>query len=541
MAKMFPNHLHDDVKSPAERLLYQAFQEQLPDDFTIFHAISWQVSDLHSGVKDGEVDFVIACPNLGILVMEVKGGSIRYDSTENEWYSNVHSIKDPFKQACQSKYSLLNLLKEQPYWSKRWISIGHAVAFPNVVVDGRLRPDAPREIVLDSTQLKNLSGWVKDVFNYYHRQDKHQDELDNIGIQELTQTLSRSIEIHRSISSKIRTQENEFIRLTEQQFRLLDFLGKHQRVAISGCAGSGKTLLAVEKACRLNDQGFSVLLTCFNKGLAEFLRKSVGKRKGLYVCHFHALCKELAIKAGIDLNVYQNYNLDVLFNKIYPELLVDAADELNWRVDAVIVDEGQDFGENFWLALKCLLNDPDNGTFYYFYDDNQNIFDRYWKPPLEEVPFTLTENWRNTKQIHSYLLQFYKGQKSTTALGTQGHPVEILDYKTNNQLKNILSDILHHLVVKEKVAAKDIVILTTRKMPLLENKLIGKFLVKAKPDHTSNEIECHTIHHFKGLERSVVILIETELHNVSYLKNLLYVGVSRARHHLIILRPDEPF
>jgi ATP-dependent exoDNAse (exonuclease V) beta subunit len=116
-----------------------------------------------------------------------------------------------------------------------------------------------------------------------------------------------------------------------------------------------------------------------------------------------------------------------------------------------------------------------------------------------------------------------------------------LDYRTNNELKDILSNVLHHLVVKENVAAKDIVILTTRKMPLIENKLIGKFLVKANPNHSNNEIECHTIHHFKGLEPSVVILIETELHNVSYLKNLLYVGISRARHHLFILRPDEPF
>jgi ATP-dependent exoDNAse (exonuclease V) beta subunit len=145
------------------------------------------------------------------------------------------------------------------------------------------------------------------------------------------------------------------------------------------------------------------------------------------------------------------------------------------------------------------------------------------------------------QQIHSYVLQFYKGQNSTIALGAEGYPVEIQDYTTNYQLKNLLSGLLHRLVIKEKVAAKDIVILTTRKMPLLENKLIGEFLVKAKPEYNSKEIECHTIHHFKGLERPVIILIETDLRSVSYLKNLLYVGASRARHHLILLKPDAPF
>jgi superfamily I DNA/RNA helicase len=543
MAKMFPDRLPDDVKSPAERLLYKEFEKQLSDDFAVFHEVSWQVDALGNGAQDGEIDFVIACPQLGILVLEVKGGQICCNGTTGKWFSNNKSIKDPFKQACNNKYNMLGWLKEFDYWHQRWIPIGHAVALPDVEVNGWLPPHAPHKIILDHTQLKNLSGWVTDVLDYYRHQDKCQGEFDAISIKELENCISPSIDLKPLLGSTIEQEKQELIRLTEQQFRLLDFLGRRRRVAISGCAGSGKTLLAVEKACRLNEQGFSVLLTCFNKGLAESLKKAIGKKKNLHVYNFHALCNMLAIKAGFDLNPYQKYEYDknLLFNEIYPKLLEDAANKLNWRVDAVIVDEGQDLGEKSWQALKSLLNDPEDGIFYYFYDDNQNIFDHHWKPPLEEAPFTLTENWRNTKQIHSYVLQFYKGQNSTIALGAEGYPVEIQDYTTNSQLKNLLSGLLHRLVVKEKVAAKDIVILTTRKMPLLENKLIGDFLVKAKPDYKNKEIECHTIHHFKGLERPVVILIETDLRSVSYLKNLLYVGASRARQHLIIFKPDAPF
>lgn len=543
MAKMFPEKLGDDIASSAERLLYKAFQEQLSDDFTVFHSVSWQVPDLRSAARDGEADFVITCPNLGILVMEVKGGAIRYDGTAKEWYSNTHSIKDPFKQACDSRHRLLRLLKEQPYWNQRRILIGHAVAFPDIVVNGRLRPDAPREIILDSTQIKNLSDWVKTVLNYYLLQDKRQSILDAEDIKEIVRIFSPSIYLKPLLGIEIHKTKQESKRLSEQQFRVLDFLRQQQRAAISGCAGSGKTLLAVEKARRLNEQGFSVLLTCFNKNLAQFLRKNLRGTRGLQVYHFHGLCKKLASNAGIDPDSSNYSNNDLLWNKIYPELLFKAADQLNWRVDAVIVDEGQDFRENWWLPLQHLLNDPDQGTFYVFYDDNQNLYCPSWKPPFKQAPFTLTENWRNTKRIHSHALQFYKGKNTIVSLGAEGLDVEILDYPSNNntQLQETIGSLLNRLVFDEGVSTNDIVILTTTRKQTLQNKVLGQFRVKADPDLSTQEILCNTIHQFKGLESPVVILVETELRSFERLRNWLYVGTSRARNHLIILQPDELF
>ena len=207
------------------------------------------------------------------------------------------------------------------------------------------------------------------------------------------------------------------------------------------------------------------------------------------------------------------------------------------------MDEGQDFPENWWVALKLLLNQPDDGIFYFFHDSNQNIFGKGWQPPLDEAPFSLTKNCRNTQKIHSYVLQFYSGHDSTIALGPEGKDVEIVSYPSNNNalLKSALSRLLHRLVVKENVATKDIVILTTKRKQALQNQVVGQFLIKADPDTSKNEILCNTIHGFKGLESQVVILVETEMNNNSYLKKLLYVGASRARNQLIILRPNDSF
>jgi superfamily I DNA/RNA helicase len=539
MAKMFPDRLPDNVKSPAERRLYKAFQEQLSDDFTVFHQVRWQVKNLRNGAKDGEADFVIACPKLGILVLEVKGGSISYNGGTGKWLSNNNSIKDPFQQVCDSKYNLLYRLKELPYWSNRWIPMDYGVAFPDIEVNGWLPPHAHHEIILDGTQLNDLSDWVKSVLKYWHGQNPPQGNFDARGVQELVKILRPSITA--PVLLPFAENEQEFKRLTEQQIGILDFLASHRRVAISGCAGSGKTLLALEKARRLHEQGFNVLLTCYNRGLAQFLRQRLGGKQNLHVYSFHGLCEKLFRQAGLppDNDIPQ----DKLFNEIYPNLLIEAADQLGWRVDAVIVDEGQDFPENWWVALKLLLNEPDNGIFYFFHDSNQNIFGKGWQPPLEEAPFSLTNNCRNTQKIHSYVLQFYTGQDSTIALGPLGKDVEIVSYPSNNNalLRSTLSRLLHRLVVQENVATKDIVILTTKQKQALQNQDVGQFRIKADPDTSRNEILCNTIGRFKGLESPVVILVETEMNNNNYLRKLLYVGASRARHQLIILRPNNSF
>jgi len=56
---------------------------------------------------------------------------------------------------------LLDLLKEMVGQPRRHINVGHAVAFPDVVINGSLFGlDKPREIVLDASDLGNLSRWV---------------------------------------------------------------------------------------------------------------------------------------------------------------------------------------------------------------------------------------------------------------------------------------------------------------------------------------------------------------------------------------------
>ena len=535
MARMYPQPMKPDTQSPAERRLYGEFQNQLPDAFTVFHSVSWQLRDTMTGVRDGEADFVIAHPQYGVLVLEVKGGRIRYDGRTEQWYSNQYPIKDPFKQGRSAKYSLLKKLQELPYWRNRWITVGYAVAFPDVAVKGDLRLDAPRELILDASDLTSLTTWVGTALEYLHGQRPDDSPLEATGINELISFLSHSWDLQPLLSTEILEERQELARLTEEQFIMLDFLGRHRRAAISGCAGSGKTTLAVEKARRLAEQDFKVLLTCFNVNLAEFLSSDETLPERLEVANFHKLASKLSRQAGLSHHGPRDSRY---FDEILPEQMMDAVDRLGTRYDAIIVDEGQDFRENWWVPLQCLLHDPDQGIFYVFFDDNQNLYRTAESIPLELAPFSLTRNCRNTQHIHETVMRFYESDQMPLAQGPLGRPVEVHTCDDKNSLKRILRQVLHRLTTSEDLLAEDIVILTPKgreRSLLWQLGMVGNFHLTEQWSTAGGEIFCSTVHSFKGLESPVIILAEIEPYAAQDLESLLYVGCSRACNHLIIL------
>lgn len=535
MARMYPQPMHPDTRSHAERELYTGFQLQLPDDFVVFHSVSWQVRDTTDGVRDGETDFVVAHPDFGILIVEVKGGRIRYDGQAGRWFSNDNIIKDPFKQGREAKYSLLAKLKELPYWSNRWITVGYAVAFPDVTVKGDLRLDAPREVLLDGSDAANLAVWVNQALEYLQGQRPDDHPLGTRGVKELVALLSPSWDLQPLLSAEIEKEERELTRLTEGQFIMLDFLGRRRRVAISGCAGSGKTTLAVEKGKRLAKQGFHVLLTCFNVNLAEFLRSDETLPRQLDVVNFHKLAHDLARRASL---THSGPRDDRYFDDVLPEMMMEALDRLGAQYDAVIVDEGQDFRDKWWVPLQCLLHDPDQSIFYVFFDDNQNLYRTAQTIPLELAPFPLTRNCRNTQRIHQVVMQFYQSDQVPLAQGPLGRTVEIHTYADMNGLKRALRQVLHRLVAEENVFSEDIVILTPKgrqRSDLWRLGTVGNFRLTDQWPTSSGEIFCSTIHSFKGLESPIVILAEIEPNAAQDLDSILYVGCSRACNHLIVL------
>jgi hypothetical protein len=138
MARMIPFPMLP-TDSSAERRLYEGFLEQLSDEYVVYHSVDWVMSprggDAQGSPEQGEADFVIAHPEDGVLAVEAKGGTLRYEPDTRRWTQSGHSgphplHKDPFVQARSEIRSLMRILERQPGFERWRPSFGHGLAFP---------------------------------------------------------------------------------------------------------------------------------------------------------------------------------------------------------------------------------------------------------------------------------------------------------------------------------------------------------------------------------------------------------------------------
>jgi hypothetical protein len=524
------------MESDAERRLFEQFREEFSDDFLVFSQVQWLARRRTDGAEDGEADFVIAHPRYGALVIEVKGGGIRRDAQTNQWFTTdrdgaEHEIKDPFALARRSMYALRDKIREADCTREHAYPLAYAVAFPDCYVDEDLGPDAPREIIIDATKTRALKQSVIDAFRFKTAEGEPPGEE---GMEALVHLIGRSWQIETTVGHTIEEQERLIRLLTEEQYRVLDLLGSQRRALISGCAGSGKTMLSMEKARRLAREGRRVLLTCYNQNLGNWIAGQVADQ-GIEARRFLSLCKYYADKAGIELEKRPGESDDEFYGR-FPDALLDAAEKLpDDRFDAIIVDEGQDFEEEWWAALTSLLADPEDSILYIFYDDNQRLYNRNAAFPITSPAFHLTRNCRNTKRIHQAVMMFHKSDTPPECIGPDGDPPHSLEI-TGNERRSI-EEFIDGLVAKQKVKPGDIAVLTRR-----SKERSAWAHPPSRPLWTSTwnlaesggKVLISTVHAFKGLERPAVIVCELGDIDPQDEAHLLYVAFSRAREYLVV-------
>src|SRR5262245_6441394 len=127
MARMIPSELLD-TKSAAERRLFQRLKQDVSDQVVAFHSVAWLTPGEGGRPREGEADFVVAHPSHGVVVLEVKGGRIRYEAKSRHWSSigkkGEARIKDPFRQVRESQHLLIEAFQKAK--GSRKISVGHA-------------------------------------------------------------------------------------------------------------------------------------------------------------------------------------------------------------------------------------------------------------------------------------------------------------------------------------------------------------------------------------------------------------------------------
>ena len=87
--------------------------------------------------------------------------------------------------------------------------------------------------------------------------------------------LAPDILIQVPLGNEIIDEAEDFqVAMTQSQARVLNSLGDNHRQVVTGPAGSGKTVVALEFAKRRVAKGERVLFVCFNRGLNLHLRET---------------------------------------------------------------------------------------------------------------------------------------------------------------------------------------------------------------------------------------------------------------------------
>ena len=396
MPTFYPSITTSFHASEGEKLVYKALQK-LNNEYSVIHSYRW-LGDESQRRSEGEADFLIIHPAKGILSVEVKAGGVAFHN--GNWIqvnrnSGSEKVMDPFGQAAESQYRVRLLLRNS--FRGTMPLIGRAVWFTSVCVDKnvKLPPEAVRDIILDQDSLQEPEKALDAAFRYWKRNLRFVPvPLTGGQYKELLHVLLPSFQIAETISSSARENETSYVQLTRQQFAVLDFLREQKIAAIHGPAGTGKSLLAIEKARMLAQSRQKVLLLCFNEFLLKHLRTQ--ELNPLITVHnVRSLAEE----------ILQNNSLPIeQVNKFFEEYFATDFDDTDWQYPNIVVDEGQDISDAMLEHLSFLaeLND---GSFYVFYDRNQFILERnspeqpQYLDSEAECRLVLYRNCRNTAEI----------------------------------------------------------------------------------------------------------------------------------------------
>lgn len=544
MARFFPERPPEGTPE-SEVEVFNALRS-LDDSYTVFHSVGWHRNQRPS---DGEADFLIAHAALGLLVLEVKGGGINFDAGSRRWTSRnrrgeLNRIDDPYDQVLASKSAIIAELQSDQRWPpRRRVQIGYAVVFPAMPITASgFTSRGKREVTFGRNDLANMPVLVERCLEYWRQADPA-DPPGSDGIAAVVERYGKSWSYAIPLKDAYAPDERRIVELTDQQMEILYSLERQGRAAIAGCAGSGKTLLAIAKARELAGQGKRVLLTCFNRALAEHWISTLDLPPGVVARHFHGYCYDVVRGAGLiqapdglSRADYANW----LATNMYQALGV-----IDERFDAVIVDEGQDFHRDWFESLDLLLASSESAVHYVFYDDNQRLYETDQIPESFGQPFVLSKNVRNTNEIGASVQRFYSGTMRLSGVSGPEVRMERADHGDGGLSPHVtvLGRVLRDLRSGGAEPGEVVILTPKRESELAKQRTLGGWRLHTRSER-DGDVLWETIHSFKGQDRSIVVL--TELHDLSdlahnadrRLETLLYVGCSRARLLLIMIAPS---
>ena len=558
MAVLIPDVPKDCPNS--ERYVYKRLGRELPDPWIVLHSLGLAG---HETKIWGEADIVILSEQ-GVFALEVKGGTV--ECVNGVWsfsgdFKTFTKRESPWAQAMGSLGAIRQQLhKARPAFRSVLFGFGVVMPYTTFRATG---PEIIPEVLLDRRSFRqSLTRYVNSLEEYWKAEYLRNRRREYRGLtatelREAREILRPDVETTLSLGGYLTGLDDRLVQLTNEQIRASRRMAANPRTVVRGAAGSGKSVIALDRARQQGGEGRRVLYLCFNRLLSAHVRTGLersGDGASVQVHSVHALYRKLIGEAGLlhRLQALGEGTSD-FFGKRFPELAAEALCERSqvaW--DVLVVDEAQDLltPEHLDVFDLLLRGGLSRGCWHLFLDPQQNIYSEAiqsavadqldgYAPAFDD----LYENCRNTRQV-AVQTSIVSGIDLPVAGAPDGPESEVHYYSTREEAVEVLADLIRQLI-DSQVRLEDIAVLSTRRP---ENSLLagcrnlaGYRLVEPTEDGSPRpgDLLFSTMHAFKGLERQAVIAVDLAEIGNDYWSMLHYTGLSRARVLLHVLLPAE--
>jgi len=394
MAKIFPDPIPSKA-SPGERDTYELLK-RLPDNYWVYY---------EPDISDKHPDFIVIAPDLGVIIIEVKGWRIKdIRGADNHKVRVVYNDREklvdhPLKQAWDYLWRLYGVCEKDPRGSlllnlegefKNRVSFPfcHFIVLSNITRDNIERLEEPdlytvfkpentlyRDQMVDLKKAapEKIRSTFENFFYPFWKIDPLTDEqvkilraiiFPQIVLEDLTPPSLTTLEsdTHLTLQVLDERQENNALRI-----------GDGHRI-IYGVAGSGKTVLLIARSKVLHDRDpdVKILLLCYNVSLCAFLQGALRKYPKIHVMHFDGWAKHNHIyRRSNDPGTGEVENDENLGKRLLEHLHNQQGDYRTY--DSILIDEAQDFPSVWFSCILEALKDPENGDLLIVCDGNQGI------------------------------------------------------------------------------------------------------------------------------------------------------------------------
>lgn len=463
----------------------------------------------HEYKRWGEADFVVVS-NAGMTLLEVKGGMVTVAG--KEWrYENARgqaivSTEGPARQALSAAIALEKLLAEHV---GRKIRCRWGVVFPLCGFKKELAELPPGRLADIRTCFDDqlFAAWLGNIPFDQHRAADFALEDDEITA--IREFIVPELSAATSLGLAVRSAQQEVIRLTGQQFSILESLEVNPRLCISGGAGTGKTELASLCARSEKTAGRTPVIVTTGKPLL------------------------LALKARMAA-----FGIPVVSDTLPP------------GTDTLIVDEGQDYARlgRFESLFSQLPGGLSTGRWRWFMDPNLQFMD---SPPAPEclaslgqnsAAVTLNRNVRSTREIVESIRTFLNADIGISQIDGFGikvafHSVEGTDAETA-MVRKLVTELLEDGIQPSEIAVlggNGVEGPVCARILQLMPEIFRPLSIEGRIQSSIHGIVCG-ISVFRGLEARVVLLADLHLLPMDRRgESLLYTGMSRASASLHLL------